>query len=77
LAKAIVAYLEYKRDTDADGLDREQITAALEAFWLDRASRAPANTALAAHLTREAEEFAAIQEGGVPPPEDPGRPGAT
>src|ERR671910_2162002 len=36
-AGAIVAYLEFKRDTDLDIIDRTAIDAALESFWLERA----------------------------------------
>jgi hypothetical protein len=72
-ARAIVAYLLYKREADPDGLDRDQITAALEAFWLDRAAHAPDQDALTAHLAREAEELEAIREarGRLTDPEGP------
>ncbi len=53
-ARAIVAYLEYKRGTDADGIHRKEIEAALESFWLDRAATAPESLALIRHV--EAEE---------------------
>lgn len=40
-ARAIVAYLEYKRDMDAHGLAADDIKAALDTFWRDRAAHAP------------------------------------
>lgn len=66
-AQAIVAYLQHQRDSDREGITRGEITAALDAFWLDRAAHAPDHDALAVHLVREAEEFAAIQESRRPP----------
>lgn len=72
-ARAIVAYLQYKRDTDSEGLDRDQITAALDSYWRERAAHAPDREALAAHLAREAEEFNAVQDarGGARGPDAP------
>ena len=40
-AAAIVAYLEWRRDTDDLGLDPPRITAALDRFWHERAQSAP------------------------------------
>jgi hypothetical protein len=40
-ARAIVAYLEYKRDMDVHGLATDDIKAALDSFWMDRAAHAP------------------------------------
>ena len=40
-AAAIVAYLEFRRDTDELGADRPRIESALTRFWRDRAERAP------------------------------------
>ena len=57
-AKAIVAYLNYVRDRDIHGINRNQIDAALDAFWLDRAENAPSRASLERHL-REEEEFLA------------------
>ena len=39
--RAIVAYLEYKRDMDGHGLAAEDINAALDNFWRHRAAQAP------------------------------------
>jgi hypothetical protein len=52
-AAAIVAYLQYKRETDPDGLSGAAIDAALRSFWLERAERAPASPDLARHVAAE------------------------
>jgi hypothetical protein len=57
-AKAIVAYLKYRRDTEIHGIDRDQIDAALNSFWLDRAEHAPSGESLEKHM-REENEFVA------------------
>lgn len=62
-AGAIVAYLEYKRDADADRLHADEINAALESFWRDRAANGPAHGAVRAHLAEEAEYLRAIRNG--------------
>lgn len=54
-AGAIVAYLEYKRAADSHGLNHEEIDAALDSFWRDRAKTAPNHEALRQHLRAEAE----------------------
>jgi hypothetical protein len=54
-AGAIVAYLEYKRDADPHGLNTEEINAALDSFWRDRAANGPTHQAIRQHLTEEAE----------------------
>jgi len=59
-ANAIVAYLEFKRDSDPDVIDREAIEAALEAFWLERARSAPPARSLGQHITEQEEYLAAI-----------------
>jgi hypothetical protein len=56
-AGAIVAYLEYKRDTDPHGLNHEEINAALDGFWRDRAKQAPTQEALQQYLQSEDEYF--------------------
>ena len=61
-AAAIVAYLEYRRSLP-DAVDREDIEAALESFWRDRASDAPTHQALAKHLDDE-EDFTRRVGGG-------------
>jgi hypothetical protein len=53
-AGAIVAYLEHRRDTDAEGLVAAEIDPALDRFWRARAANAPQAEALAAHLEAEA-----------------------
>lgn len=55
-AGAIVAYLEWKRDSDAFRTDREEIDAALDSFWRRRMAEAPTQAALQ-HWVREEEEY--------------------
>ena len=64
-----MAYLEFKRDHDPDGLDQARVDAALGLFWLERARTAPLAETLRRHLADEAEYVAAIQSGasGRPP----------
>ncbi len=52
-AVAIVAYLQYRRDSDHEGIRRQEIDSALESFWLDRATHAPAQSDLARHVEEE------------------------
>lgn len=55
-AAAIVAYLEYKRDSDESGLERERIEAALDSFWMERVEKAPSSEDLRRHLA-DKEDF--------------------
>jgi hypothetical protein len=64
-AEAIVAYLKYRRDSDPDGIQRAEIDAALNLFWMERAENAPTATDLARHLAEEKGYLAAIGEDGV------------
>lgn len=50
---AIVSYLDYKGATDEYSIERPAIDAALKAFWLDRAERAPTSADLARHCKEE------------------------
>jgi hypothetical protein len=59
-ATAIVAYLEFKRDSDPDVIDRESIDAALDSFWLERARTAPRAESLEQHIAEQEEYLAAI-----------------
>jgi len=61
-ARAIVAYLKYKRDSDPLDLHTQEIKAALNLFWLERAENAPPAESLRQHLAEEAEYLAAISE---------------
>ena len=54
-ATAIVAYLEWRRDLDGSGSEREEIDAALEGFWRLQAREAPTQAALQRHIKDEAE----------------------
>ena len=60
-ARAIVAYLEYKRDSDPDAIDRKAIDAALESFWLQRARTAPPAQSLRQHVAEQEQYLAAIR----------------
>lgn len=61
-AAVIVAYLEAKRAADAHDIEASAIDAALEGFWNQRAETAPTADRLAAHVQREDEYLAALQE---------------
>jgi hypothetical protein len=50
---AIVSYLDYKGATDEYSFERPAIDAALKAFWLDRAERAPTSADLVRHCEEE------------------------
>ena len=52
-AKAIVAYMTYKRERDTMGLDKPRIDAALKEFWFDRAENAPTQEVVESHLQEE------------------------
>jgi len=52
-AQAIVAYLRYRRDSDPYGIDKNQIEAALNLYWLERTENAPTSESLKQHLIEE------------------------
>jgi len=54
-AGAIVAYLEWRRDRDAHGIQRDDINAALDGFWRQRAKTAPTREMVHQHLQAEAD----------------------
>ena len=60
-ASAIVAYLEYKRDSDPNVIDTQDIDAALESFWLERSQTAPQAESLGEHIAQQEEYLAAIR----------------
>jgi hypothetical protein len=60
-AKAIVAYMIYKREHDTMGLDKSRIDVALKEFWLDRADNAPTHGAVKAHAQDQESFTAAVQ----------------
>lgn len=62
-AGAIVAYLEYKRDQDSHGLNAQEINAALDGFWHDRAATGPTQQAIRQHLKEEAAYLSDIGDG--------------
>ena len=53
-AEAVVAYLDYRRESDSDGIEFSSITAALDGFWRERAAMAPQASALRKHVDDEA-----------------------
>jgi len=59
-AGVIVQYLEYERDNDSESFDQEQIEAALNAFWYERAKTAPVKRSIEEHLRAEDEYLAAL-----------------
>jgi hypothetical protein len=61
-AEAIVAYMNYKRESDATGLEKPRIDEALKEFWLDRAMNAPSREILQAHLQEEERFTKALQK---------------
>jgi hypothetical protein len=58
--EAIVAYLKYKRDSDPQGIQRDEIGAALSSFWLERAQNAPTADDLARYVAEEEDYLAGI-----------------
>jgi len=60
-AEAIVAYLEFKRDSDPDIIGRKAIDAALDSFWLERARTAPPARSLRQHIADQEEYLSAIR----------------
>jgi hypothetical protein len=62
-AEAIVAYLEFERDSDPDVIDKEAIDAALESFWLERARTAPTAQSLRQHIADQEAYLSAIRSG--------------
>ena len=63
-AAAIISYLEYKRNKAELGIEQDQIAAALDSFWLDRAHSAPAEGAIQEHLLEEEKYLAALLSDG-------------
>lgn len=62
-AQAIVAYLRYKRDVDPHNIQRDQIEAALELYWLERIKAAPPAERLRRHLAEEEAYLTALTGG--------------
>jgi hypothetical protein len=60
-AGAIVAYLEFKRDSDRDVIDKKAIDAALDSFWSERARTAPTTESLKQHIADQEEYLSAIR----------------
>ena len=66
-AEAIVAYLEFRRDSDPARLDREAVGQALDTYWRERARTAPSAESLRRHVDEEEEFVAAIRERRIDP----------
>lgn len=62
-AGAIEAHLEYKRDADPRGLNTEEINAALDSFWRNRATTGPTHRAVKQQLKEEADYLKEIGGG--------------
>jgi hypothetical protein len=60
-AKAIVAYLGYKRDSDSSGLDKGNREGALESYWIERSLNAPSAESLKRHIAEEEEYLAELK----------------
>jgi hypothetical protein len=60
-ASAIVAYLKYKQDFDEDIVDKAEIDAALDSFWLEREQRAPLAESLKRYVAEQEEYLATIR----------------
>lgn len=52
--QAIVAYLNYRRESDVHGIDRAAIDGALNLFWRERTANAPLGESLKQHVEEEA-----------------------
>ena len=61
-AGAIAAYLEYKRDADIHRLNADEINAALDSFWRDRAANAPTHQIVQQHLKDEVDYLKDIRD---------------
>ncbi len=61
-AGAIVEYLKYKEERDEFGIEKKQIEAALELFWLERAQKAPTIEDIKRHIREQEEYMEAIQK---------------
>lgn len=62
-AKAIIAYLRYKRDSDSFSLEKDCIDGALNSFWVERSLNAPSAESLKQHMAEEEKYFAELKSG--------------
>ena len=58
--RAIVSYLEFRRERDTTGLDTQAIRAALAAFWIPRGEHAPMTEELERHVDEELRYYRAV-----------------
>jgi hypothetical protein len=61
-AGALVAYLRSKQEAASTDFEKEQIDAALNAYWLDRTQSAPTAENLEKHLAEESDRLATMTE---------------
>jgi len=61
---AIISYLQYKWDHADLELEHEQIAAALDEFWLERAASAPEASTIKEHLQEEEDYLVALLSDG-------------
>ena len=59
-SRAIVKYLENKQEDSEQGFERDQIAAALDSFWYERAQFAPTSGEILDHLQAEKEYLEAL-----------------
>jgi len=64
-ACAIVAYLEWRRDADSLGINKQEIDAALNGFWRQRAKDAPTQEVLKQYIQEEAEYLKGLADGAA------------
>ncbi len=67
--KAIVAYLNYQRDSDSLCLDKERIDGALQSFWIERSLTAPSAESLKGYIAEEEKYLAELKSGAGLVPE--------
>jgi len=61
-ANAIVAYLNHKRESASSTFETEEIDAALQSYWLERAQTAPPAETLKRHIVEQDAFLAAIED---------------
>lgn len=64
-ARAIVAYLRLKLESDPEEFNNEEINEALKLFWLERAEKAPSEEIIAAYMQEEEDYLSAISSQSV------------
>jgi hypothetical protein len=62
-SRAMVSYLKWRQGSEPDSFQNEEIEAALNLFWNDRAENAPVLADLDAHIKHESELTSALESG--------------